>query len=35
MLAVGDMIMISAADGARIVCVALSDVQTVVVAPLA
>jgi hypothetical protein len=35
MLTAGDMIMISAADGGRVVCVALSDLQTVVTAPLA
>jgi hypothetical protein len=35
MLAVGDLVMISAADGARILCVALADVETVVMAPLA
>lgn len=35
MLAVGDMMMITAADGARIMCVALADVETVVLAPLA
>ena len=35
MLTVGDMVMTSAADGARILCIALSDVETVVTAPLA
>jgi hypothetical protein len=35
MLSVGDLIMITAADGARIMCVALADVETVVLAPLA
>ena len=35
MLTVGDLVMISAADGARIMCVALADVETVVLAPLA
>jgi len=35
MLAVGDMIMVSAADGARIVCVTLSDIETVTTAALA
>ena len=35
MLAVGDLMMISAADGARILCVALSDIETVTTAPLA
>ena len=34
MLAVGDMIMITAADGARIVCVTLADPEAVVTAPL-
>jgi ketopantoate hydroxymethyltransferase len=35
MLMVGDLVMISAADGARIVCVTLSDIETVTTAPLA
>jgi len=35
MLAVGDMVMTTAADGARILCVAMSDIQTVRTAPLA
>jgi hypothetical protein len=35
MLSVGDIIMITAADGARIMCVALADVETVVLAPMA
>jgi hypothetical protein len=35
MLAVGDLMIISAADGARILCVALSDIETVTTAPLA
>jgi hypothetical protein len=35
MLSVGDLLMITAADGARIMCVALADVETVVLAPLA
>ena len=35
MLAVGDMIMVTAADGARIICVTLSDIETVLTAPLA
>ena len=35
MLTVGDMVMVTAADGARILCVALSDVETVTMAPLA
>jgi len=34
MLTAGDLIMITAADGARILCVALADVETVVTAPL-
>jgi hypothetical protein len=34
-MAVGDLMMTSAADGARIMCVALVDVETVVLAPLA
>lgn len=35
MLAVGDLIMVSAADGARILCVTLSDLETVRTEPLA
>lgn len=35
MLTVGDLIMVTAADGARIVCVTLADVETVNTAPLA
>jgi hypothetical protein len=35
MLTVGDLVMISAADGARILCVSLADVETVHCAPLA
>lgn len=35
MLAVGDLMMISAADGGRIMSVALSDVETVRIVPLA
>ncbi len=35
MLAVGDMIMVSAADGARIICVTMADIETVTTAPLA
>ncbi len=35
MLAVGDLIMTCAADGARILCVTLSDIETVSTAPLA
>lgn len=34
MLAVGDLIMITAADGARILCVTLADTGTVITAPL-
>jgi hypothetical protein len=34
MLTAGDLIMVTAADGARIVCVTLADVETVVTAPL-
>jgi len=35
MLTAGDLIMLSAADGARIVSVTLADIETVVTAPLA
>ena len=35
MLAVGDILMTSAADGARMLCVAMSDIQLVRTAPLA
>lgn len=35
MLAVGDLIMVTAADGARIVCVTMADIETVTTAPLA
>ena len=35
MLAVGDMIMVTAADGARIICVTMADIETVTTAPLA
>lgn len=35
MLTAGDLIMVTAADGARIVCVTLADLETVVTAPLA
>lgn len=35
MLAVGDLIMVSAADGARIICVTMADIETVTTAPLA
>lgn len=34
MLTAGDLVMITAADGARIVCVTLADVETVMTAPL-
>ena len=34
MLKAGDMVMITAADGARILCVTLADIETVVTAPL-
>ena len=34
MLTAGDLIMITTADGARIVCVTLADVETVITAPL-
>ena len=34
MLTAGDLIMVTAADGARILCVTLADVETVVTAPL-
>lgn len=34
MLTAGDLIMVTAADGARILCVTLADIQTVVTAPL-
>lgn len=34
MLTPGDLIMVTAADGARILCVTLADVETVVTAPL-
>lgn len=34
MLTAGDLIMITAADGARILCVTLADVETVITAPL-
>ena len=35
MLTAGDLIMVTAADGARIVAVAMADIETVIVAPLA
>jgi hypothetical protein len=34
MLTAGDMVMASASDGARIMCVTLADLETVVTAPL-
>ena len=34
MLTAGDLMMIAAADGARILCVTLADIQTVITAPL-
>jgi hypothetical protein len=34
MLTAGDLIMVTAADGARILCVTLADIETVVTAPL-
>jgi hypothetical protein len=34
MLGAGDLIMVSAADGARILCVTLSEKEKVLVAPL-
>jgi hypothetical protein len=34
MLTAGDLIMVTATDGARILCVTLADVETVVTAPL-
>lgn len=34
MLTAGDLIMTTAVDGARILCVTLADVETVVTAPL-
>lgn len=34
MLTAGDLIMVTAADGARILSVTLSDIETVVTAPL-
>jgi hypothetical protein len=35
MLTTGDLVMVTAADGARIVAVAMADIETVIVAPLA
>ena len=34
MLTAGDLIMLTATDGARIVCVTLADLETVITAPL-
>jgi hypothetical protein len=34
MLTAGDLVMVTAADGARILCVTLADIQTVITAPL-
>jgi hypothetical protein len=34
MLTQGDLIMTTAADGARILCVTLADIETVITAPL-
>ena len=34
MLTAGDLIMLTASDGARIMCVTLADLETVVTAPL-
>ena len=34
MLTAGDLVMITAADGSRIVAVALADIETVILAPL-
>jgi hypothetical protein len=34
MLTAGDLLMVTAADGARILCVTLADIETVVTAPL-
>jgi hypothetical protein len=34
MLTAGDLVMTTAADGARILCITLSDIRTVVSAPL-
>ena len=35
MLTAGDLVMVTATDGARIVAVAVADIETVIVAPLA
>ena len=34
MLTAGDLVMTTAADGARILCITLADVETVVTAPM-
>jgi hypothetical protein len=34
MLTAGDLIMVNAADGARVICVTLADVETAITAPL-
>jgi hypothetical protein len=34
MLTAGDLVMVTAADGARILCVTLADIETVITAPL-
>ena len=34
MLTAGDLVMLTATDGARIVCVTLADLETVITAPL-
>ena len=34
MLTTGDLVMVTASDGARIVTVAMADIETVIVAPL-
>ncbi len=34
MLTAGDLIMVTAADGAKIICVTLADVETAITAPL-
>ncbi|MBS0643587.1 MAG: hypothetical protein U1E70_01515 [Acetobacteraceae bacterium] len=34
MLTAGDLVMVTAADGARILCVTLADIETAITAPL-
>jgi hypothetical protein len=34
MLTAGDLLMVTAADGARVLCVTLADIETVITAPL-